>query len=303
MSKPPPFTNVPQHKLRLGPSSPGQLVPAPPLSGTYVLESISGTTSWQAGGGGGASDYPQLPGTAENDYGYPGTLGGVPGITNISSSGGLIEITLAHAPPFDYLLTGMLVAVSAASSGTAGIAATGIWTITVIDSTHFTLNGSTFSGSYTSGGTINALGTIAEIIPTETKLAFGTPAQVDSFVLARSSNDPSTPVVVALWFISPGTIYDGSVSILGWDTGVNGISQLAYRGDLLFTAFWDGFTVVMMTPTSPTNPLNVRSNGSPTWTIAVVNSSPYVSITVTGQGAAPPAPVNWSIIGQIQMRS
>jgi hypothetical protein len=51
------------------------------------------------------------------------------------------------------LSTGLPVTISGVSGNTA---ANGTWTITVIDSTHFTLNGTTGSGAYTSGGTVSS---------------------------------------------------------------------------------------------------------------------------------------------------
>jgi len=68
-------------------------------------------------------------------------------ITNVQNDGGLIEITA----PSNGLVTGDTVIVK----GVGGINnANGRWPITVVDANDFTLNGSTFSGSYTSGGSV-----------------------------------------------------------------------------------------------------------------------------------------------------
>lgn len=70
-------------------------------------------------------------------------------IANVSSQAGLFEITLASVPPTP-LTTGDIVQIGPTTgmptlySSEPG---TG-WPITVIDSTHFTLNGSAFAGSY-----------------------------------------------------------------------------------------------------------------------------------------------------------
>lgn len=66
-------------------------------------------------------------------------------ISNVTDDGGgLIEITLSGAPS-TALVTGDTVQI-APMAGT--VPAYGRWVITVLDTTHFTLNGSTFSGSY-----------------------------------------------------------------------------------------------------------------------------------------------------------
>jgi len=74
-------------------------------------------------------------------------------LSTVSGAGGLggrIRVTLAAAPA-TALVTGDQVVV-ANVGGVPG--AKGRWTITVIDSTHFTLDGSTWSGNYTGGGTV-----------------------------------------------------------------------------------------------------------------------------------------------------
>lgn len=68
-------------------------------------------------------------------------------VTGAVTSGGLIKLTTSVAHLF---ATGDTVTVASVGGVTA---ANGTWTITVVDSTHFTLDGSTFSGVYTSGGT------------------------------------------------------------------------------------------------------------------------------------------------------
>jgi hypothetical protein len=77
---------------------------------------------------------PQIQGTAVN---------------HVSSSGGLIEISF-ESPPTYPVKTGYPVKIK----GVTGVPANGRWTATRIDDSHFTLQGSTFSGSYVSGGTV-----------------------------------------------------------------------------------------------------------------------------------------------------
>jgi hypothetical protein len=71
-----------------------------------------------------------------------------PGVSNVTNNSGLIEITTSFPHG---LVTNQIVKIT----GVVGVsAANAIWTVTVIDPTHFTLNGSSFSGAYTSGGYI-----------------------------------------------------------------------------------------------------------------------------------------------------
>ncbi len=69
------------------------------------------------------------------------------GITNVSSSGGLIQITtsLAHGIP-----TGAKVMIA----GVVGVPANDMWLVTNTGATTFTLQDSAFSGAYTGGGTV-----------------------------------------------------------------------------------------------------------------------------------------------------
>jgi hypothetical protein len=78
------------------------------------------------------------------DKASPGALS----ITGAANNGsGLIRITVATGT----LTTGQVVTIT----GVGGVTnANGTWTITVIDGTHIDLQGSTFAGVYTSGGTV-----------------------------------------------------------------------------------------------------------------------------------------------------
>jgi hypothetical protein len=91
---------------------------------------------------------------------FPFTNTGIPGeIVNVSaasSDGGLIELTLASAAPTP-LVTGDTVIVGQVGGTTEANAR---WVITVIDSTHLTLNGSTFVHPFTSGGFVYLQGVV-----------------------------------------------------------------------------------------------------------------------------------------------
>ncbi len=69
-------------------------------------------------------------------------------ISGVTNSGGKFEITLGTAPATPLVTGDRIVIHDAAGSLTVN----GRWTITVIDPTHFTLDGSTFVGGYTTGG-------------------------------------------------------------------------------------------------------------------------------------------------------
>ncbi len=73
-------------------------------------------------------------------------------VSNVTNSGGLFEITLSGAPATP-IVTGDIVVIGLAGGFAAGVAPNGRWIVTAIDTTHFTLNGSTFAGGYTTGGT------------------------------------------------------------------------------------------------------------------------------------------------------
>lgn len=78
---------------------------------------------------------------------YSPTIDRVLQVTSAVSAGGLIKLGTAVAHTY---LTGDKVNVP----GVPGVpAATGQWTIKVVDATHFTLNGSTFSGTFSANGT------------------------------------------------------------------------------------------------------------------------------------------------------
>ena len=153
--------------------------------------------------------------------------------------------------------------------------------------------------------TFTGAGTIAEVIPTETKLAFNTSYEVDSFAGETTTNATSSFTTIATIAVpTGGGIIDAALSVVGWDTGGSGSTIGAYRADLTFTAFWDGAAVILMQPLSPANPLNVRTNGGGSaYNSQVVVSGSNVLVQVEGQGVSPPTPINWSCIGQIQTRS
>ena len=73
-------------------------------------------------------------------------------ITNVTSSGGLCLVTTS----INHLFGDQDIVAIGAVTGTGGLpaAVNGTWAITVVSANTFTLNGSTFAGAYTSGGTV-----------------------------------------------------------------------------------------------------------------------------------------------------
>jgi hypothetical protein len=115
----------------------------------WHIASGGGTVPWTVDVQQGAGNAPAPTGTLTFFYfdanitGKYVQLGLINGVTN---SGGLIEIATATQHG---LVTNQQVVIS----GVNGVPANGTWTVTKVDSLHFTLNGSTFSGGYISGGT------------------------------------------------------------------------------------------------------------------------------------------------------
>ncbi len=108
----------------------------------------------------------------------PGSVTG--GVAGTASATGLIRVQVASTTN---LSTGMRVAIKGVTGTTE---ANGVWTITVIDSTHFDLQGSTFANAYSAGGTI-ALAP-AVLIPAGGTFLFSLGSAMTPQVLSASVN-------------------------------------------------------------------------------------------------------------------
>jgi hypothetical protein len=104
-----------------------------------------------------------LPGSAAQRSGFTSGTGWVPeqftgvAITGAEDDGGLIKITTGAAH-------GMVTGAQVYQRQVGGVPdANGTFTITVIDTTHYTLDDSTFAGSYTSGG-LAAFATAGQVV-------------------------------------------------------------------------------------------------------------------------------------------
>ena len=143
----------------------------------------------------------------------------------------------------------------------------------------------------TSTNTYTGVGTIAEIVPTETKLAWNTTYEVDGFA-GQMGTTSATPATIATIPIPATGAIDVSITVLAYDTGAPGN---VYRAVLEFTAATGVFL-----PGS--NLINVRSAGTVTgWAATLTVSGSNVLVQVAGISPSVPADaVNWSIIGQVQ---
>ncbi len=126
-------------------------------------------------------------------------------VSNVTSGGGLIEITTATSHG---LSTGMQAEVSQVGGVTA---ANGMPTVTVIDGTHFTENSSTFTGTYTSGGEVVPLFGISGVANNGSGLIRVTTTQAHNFGVTGTAaqvlvlNSGGVPNAVGVW---QGTVVD-----------------------------------------------------------------------------------------------
>lgn len=109
-------------------------------------------------------------------------------VTGAVTAGGLIKLTTSVAHLF---ATSDVVTVQAVGGVPA---ANGTWTITVVDATHFTLDGSTFAGVYTSGGTA----TDYSLTPAFNIIADGENMTADTFAVTAQALADRTQYLATL---------------------------------------------------------------------------------------------------------
>ena len=137
-----------------------------------------------------------------------GTTPSTPGITAVTNSSGLFKV--ATALPHN-LQTGQVVFISGVL-GTPN--ANGVWTITVVNNTHFTLNSSTFAGSYTSGGTVNG----PNLTPN------------DDLLLILGASFPATSNLV---YVTLNAMYGAGRGLSRRPNMINNVTFLSPSADLL----------------------------------------------------------------------
>jgi hypothetical protein len=102
-------------------------------------------------------------------------------VTAMVSAAGLIKVATSAAHGFE---TGDIVQLS----GTAGtVEANGQWVVTVIDTTHFTLNNSTFANAYVSGGTVQHIGWSTPLTAFNSNFFLNTPLDLTGKFLVTSA--------------------------------------------------------------------------------------------------------------------
>jgi Pectate lyase superfamily protein len=168
-------------------------------------------------------------------------------ITNASSSGGLIEITTATS---HYYTTGDQINIFGVNglTGTNGLnvgansdPATP-WTVTVIDGTHFTLNGTTFAGTYSSNSVniSNITGTSTVTVTTATahglvsdQLVYINPSTIVGYTITGNSYYPGI-YRVTVTGANTFTLY--FLAVYGVYVPVTGSGSYSSGG----TVFWGG---------------------------------------------------------------
>jgi hypothetical protein len=107
-------------------------------------------------------------------------------VSTMAASGGLVKVTTTAAHGFE---TGDIVQLS----GTVGtVEANGQWIVTVIDTTHFTLNNSTFFNAYVSGGTVTHCGYSIPLTAFNNNCFLNTPVNLTGKFLVQSAPVNST---------------------------------------------------------------------------------------------------------------
>lgn len=150
--------------------------------------------------------------------GFVATIKDAAAVANWTVSGaanngsGLIRITLSSATT---LVTGDPIAVYGVTGTTE---ANGRWVVTVIDSTHVDLQGSTFTNAYVSGGTLtnrgSFYGTLMSVGPSLTRLGFtGTAANGDD-VCAYGAYNSGTAQATSGYVVNHNAAFGGNPEFL-----------------------------------------------------------------------------------------
>lgn len=176
----------------------------------------------------------------------------VSGATNVSPIA--ITTTAPHG-----LATGQVVAVSGVGGNTG---ANGTFVITVVDTTHFTLNGSSGTGAYTSGGTVTPGAITTTMLPgvsgsigTSVPTTSGTPADTYYFVLKIvNGGTVGTSGITYQMSLDAGRNF-GPVLSLGTSTSIGPVGST-------------GITISLASGTLTTGQQFQFSTTEPTWNTA-----------------------------------
>jgi hypothetical protein len=119
-------------------------------------------------------------------------------VSTMASSGGLVKVTTTAAHGLE---TGDIVQIS---NTTGTVEANGQWIVAVIDTTHFTLNNSTFVNAYVSGGTVAHVGWSTPLAAFNNTFFLNTPIDLTGKFLVQSA-----PVnFIFRWVIDDASIGD-----------------------------------------------------------------------------------------------
>lgn len=223
-------------------------------------------------------------------YFPPGTYSVASKTTNVIgavSNGGLIRLTVASTTDF---VTGDFVAVNSVGGVSA---ATGLWQITRISNTTFDLQGSTFSGTYTSGGAM--VGAALRVAKMSSGRIYGSGFQstvitnTTSGGITLGTNGCEYSAFEGFQLAATGT---GCCAFdFNWDNGANCALNACRFEDIMFTAsggtgisigargymgselpfincYWSGCTTGLVTKNSNTLDISIIGGGVNTCTFA-----------------------------------
>lgn len=175
----------------------------------------------------------------------------------MANQGGLIIVTTAA----NTLESGDIVQLS----GTVGtVEANGQWIVTVIDTTHFTLNNSTFANAYVSGGTVAHCGYSTPLTAFNNTFFLNTPIDLTGKFLVQSAPMNST----FRWSIDDAGLGDATyLSAMPGPTGgyAGGASA---KSDYLWSFLYSDFP-------------DLRLQIENTWRLRVLFGHPVVGETIT----------------------
>jgi hypothetical protein len=179
-------------------------------------------------------------------------------VSTMASSGGLVKVTTAAAHGFE---TGDIVQIS---NTTGTVEANGQWIVTVIDTTHFTLNNATFVNAYVSGGTVIHCGWSAPLSAFNQNFFLGTPVDLTGKFLVQSA-----PVNFTFrWVIDDASIGDTTfLTAMPGPTGGCAGGQTSKSDSIQMFTYYD----------FPDLRLNIEN----TWRLRVLFGHPVVGETIT----------------------
>jgi hypothetical protein len=149
-------------------------------------------------------------------------------------------------------------------------------------------------------------GKIAEILPTETKLGYGTTQQVDAFTVSLTTTNSSGHTIATITVPTTNPwkqLIDVHLTVMGIDQNATSLGTIGfYRADYLFSVLYDSTsaTVQIYTPISITNPANLNTQGTATTNSWATNLNAIGNTVQLNLNGDPSHTVAWTCIGQVQ---